>query len=870
MKVIFSPLFFLVGLMPIQSVFSQDVAAETSIDQLVVELASETFRDREDASNRLWELGPKALPALRSASQSDDPERAFRAAEILEKVELRISPDTPEKVLALIERYRKAPLTSKSDLLSELKGQRAYFQLLKLYSAEEPNVRKSLASSVRGVAMMGARDAIAGDDVEAAIELLRISSGGYSELMGLACIYRNIGQLDEELENLNPPENVPTDFWKLTLLRAKGDLEGAMQYAAETKQVRLLAALKVLSGDPTLWLQQNGMGDRRRQAPDAYVDVALKRWKGEVLEKDDFAPLAKLLNSRNENERGTSMSALASLGRLDLVEVEQQKRSPNDAFAYYLSRENVPKALSSIGLDPEEPNYRTWVEKRIARLVDADEEGQNEALREIVILAGFMERRGLHKEIVAALSVPFADYAKEDEGGFLELVGMLFAPPFGAPRFATTLISDWAGDDEGRWNEVFAVALGNDDKMQVWLNWIHDIEPGLSEREVLDVMLAIFKINTSSEDVRKEWLEKAWRIAEQAENEELKLVYIDRILELAVEQEDVVTALRAWDILKEDQQAARTWESIDRFFSAAGRWEETAEILSQNGRIEVSSSPELHAHLAVSYRNAGQEERAREHDILAEKLALGDAMVCARIAGYYSYAGDYERALKWQQRAGIQASISRGEFIAVLDGYATLHMQLHKFEIAASCHEAMVQLYASQRFTNGALSAYAKARLNADLARAMDILPEDRERAVRVLRGIHQNFLSDGILADDFFPLLRKYGLVSELEEWFGESWAFMRDIIETYPDSHNSRNTAAWFASRAVINVKAAQDYLEVALKLAPEQPAYLDTMAELQFAQGNRKKAVEFSNRAVQFSPSDDMIRLQNYRFRHDPLPN
>jgi predicted Zn-dependent protease len=97
-----------------------------------------------------------------------------------------------------------------------------------------------------------------------------------------------------------------------------------------------------------------------------------------------------------------------------------------------------------------------------------------------------------------------------------------------------------------------------------------------------------------------------------------------------------------------------------------------------------------------------------------------------------------------------------------------------------------------------------------------------------------------------------------------------MQDVIRLYPQSDNTRNTAAWFASRALRRLDEAATHLKAALAARPEQPAYLDTMAEILFAQGQRSKALEWSARAVNFEPSDPMIRRQHERFRADPLPN
>ena len=53
------------------------------------------------------------------------------------------------------------------------------------------------------------------------------------------------------------------------------------------------------------------------------------------------------------------------------------------------------------------------------------------------------------------------------------------------------------------------------------------------------------------------------------------------------------------------------------------------------------------------------------------------------------------------------------------------------------------------------------------------------------------------------------------------------------------------------------------------PYQVAYLDTMAEVQFAKGKRKEALEWSARAVNYRPTDPQLRRQHERFRSSPLP-
>jgi tetratricopeptide (TPR) repeat protein len=138
-----------------------------------------------------------------------------------------------------------------------------------------------------------------------------------------------------------------------------------------------------------------------------------------------------------------------------------------------------------------------------------------------------------------------------------------------------------------------------------------------------------------------------------------------------------------------------------------------------------------------------------------------------------------------------------------------------------------------------------------------------------MLGNCYRLFPCDGSLADDFFPALRKAGLIKEHNEWFKASWERMTAVIRQFPDSDNTHNTAAWIASRARQNLDQAEKLVEKALTAKPEQSAYLDTMAEIQFAKGNRAKALEWSQEAVNFMPLDAMLRRQNERFRSGPLP-
>lgn len=845
---------------------------EARIGELIAELSDDSFKTRESAARALWEIGDKAVEPLKEASISDDPERAMRAAEILLMVELHITPKTPKQVIDLVELYRKSGTEQKGDILNKLRQLQAYHQMLRLYALDRPEVRAVLAQHVRGVAILGAREAILNNDIEAAIGLLEACANEKDSLTALASLYRSIGRIDEELEVLNPPKNVSTDDWKLALLRAKGNLDEVIALASKTKEHRLLAAMQVLSGDPVLWLEQNGLGNDRFVADEVYIEIALKRWKGQPVVERDYAPLLKLLESRDEDEKSKAMSSLALLGRLEELRKVQAEDSPSDGFLYYLSMEEIPMALRAIGLDPEKPDYKGWVKTRFDEMMQAEEgiaDDESSALAEILMMASFLEKRGLREELEDAFAENLTKFAKEYEGAYLDLLGSMLEGTYGAPAFAVEQAAMWAGDDNKRWGDVFAIALGEDGGLSHWREWIKESNPKITERERLEVMLALLQKSQSHGDLREVWIGKIWKAIETEKNEALKTDMVKRLLSLSINQQDVKNTLKAWDMLEPADQASSMWNSIDKFLTADGRWDEAVEVLERAGNNASNPSPEVQAYYAVNLRRAGNEEKAAVHDEMAEKLALGSASSAVRIGSFYLYGGDQKRAAEWFRRAAMQADVQSGEFIAVLSDYADAMSREGNWNVAASCYESLAQVYASQPFYSGSLSSYAKERLSADLAKAMVILPTERERALGILDAIHENFVTDGILADDFFPSVRSAGLIDELEKWFEESWVKIEEVALKYPASHNTRNTAAWFSSRARLKLAEAEKMLGEVIKRTPEQAAYLDTMAELKFAQGDRKAAIEWSQRSVSFAPFDDMIRLQHERFRSGKIP-
>lgn len=861
------------GVKPAPAGLSKDV------ETLVRELGDESYRVREQATKELWNLGETVLPALKELEDSSgDPERMIRARDLIRKIQLHIGPDTDPGVIALVERYAKASLTEKSALLGKMKGKRAWRQMLKLYAAEtRPEAREKLRLSLNGVAVRAARERLLQGDADGAREFLEMAPVDAESLMALAVFHRSHGSLEAELANALKGEGVRAAAWQLALYRAAGNIEaarGAAEAAGETRTAALMAAL---SGDPLPWLGIFSMEDGD-QVEKIYSALAAQRWEGEKLRPGDLEPLVKRLGARDPSERGAALNALFLLGETRAAEAAFAKHEPLTAFRHFESLERIPDAVKALGLAPENPDYTSWVAKRAERLANENIEDQHDVSEhggELVALANFLERRGMHEEALDAFAAPLNRLAEKDENDFVDFLGELFGSRetlSGAPLLARRIGAAWAADQPKRWEELVVAAFGDDDQSSDWWEWLEEIDPSLPVGERFDAMLGLFRLGPDPRGLRDQWMRRVWKAIEDAPEGE-RAVLATRVSTLCIETGDAANSLKAWDMMPDSARSQIFWGQHITHLSAAERWNEAAaailrQITAQSeGKAEAS--PDLHAYAAAALRLAGKNDEAAAHDQWAEKLYLGNPSIAIRIGNGYAFGRDYRRAAVWWARAAWEADPESPEFLLAIKVHSDALLEDGKWRESASTSELLARVYASSDYRWNNPLPFMRQRLQADMARALSRLKSHRSASIATLEACHRVFASDGSLADFFFPSLRREGLIREHDRWFGETWDLMEDVIARYPESDNTRNTAAWFASRAVRKLDEAAKHLAIALAARPDQPAYLDTMAEIQFAKGNRDKALEWSAKAINFEPDDPLIRRQHERFRADPLP-
>lgn len=853
------------------------------LPELVKDLANENYQTREEATRKLWAAGEAALPVLLKAAAGNDPEQTFRARELIRKIHLSITPETDPEVIKLIERYAKSTPNEKMNLLNLMMKKRAWRQVLKLYATDKnPEVRLRFQEAAKQVAILGARQCLLSDDVDGAKTYLEMAPADAEGLVTLAEFHRSQGTLVAELKQASAGNGKNSDAWKLALYRAAGDLVAAKEAARAANEPRVGASMAVLLGDPLPWLKTDPGNATDGNARKIYTALAIKRWQGKALRSVDLEPLVHGASNRNPNEGLRAINALFLLGETTLAEQALQKASAFGAFQYLESQERVVEALAALGLDPDKPDYTKWVATRMEHLAKDDAEDERDAPEEsdqLVTMANFLERRGLNAEADAAYQRPLLELAKKNVGLFTDFFKSLVGSQdslTGAPMLAQRIGVLWAGDDQGLWADLVNAAFGEEERVKTWWAWLPELDPKADRPERFRAMFALLDIGPDPDRLRDKWMSLAW--------DKIKTTPVERRPELIARIAFIASqvspkggnaaqGLKAWDALPENGRSDLYWGGHILDLSAAGRWDEIAQIfLKQVDSItgqKQNPRPDTYAYVAACLRASGKDKEAIPYDVWADKLALGNTESCIQIGNAYAFGLDYPRAEEWWNRAIRDCNPDSVEYPMAIQLISDSLFDTGKWAQAGAVSEVLAQAYASSDYASLPPVGLLRERMQSDLGRALENLKNDRAASIKMLEKCHTMFPGDGSLADSFFPSLRKAGLMQEHDKWFAISWDFMTDVLKRYPGSENTYNTAGWLAARARMKLDQADGYSKKALAMNPEQPAYLDTMAEIQFAKGDRKKALEWSQLAENFAPQDTQIRRQHERFRTSPLP-
>jgi hypothetical protein len=245
-------------------------AAEETVDpsvaarQLVLELANEAYRAREEATKQLWDLGESGIEALEEGTENEDPEVAYRARILLQRIRTGITPATPPEIVELVQRYFRSDVTGKKVVFQKLSEFKAFLQMLRLYRFETDLLVRAECDEIMSKALLPAVvEELLEDRIDGAEELMRLAPATDQNCRRLAAFLRVEGKLDEEMrktgleldfdEKGDQPlhtRQMDAAALRLALLRSAGKNAEAKELAAKMGRDDLVASFALFEGDP--------------------------------------------------------------------------------------------------------------------------------------------------------------------------------------------------------------------------------------------------------------------------------------------------------------------------------------------------------------------------------------------------------------------------------------------------------------------------------------------------------------------------------------------------------------------------------------------------------------------------------------------
>jgi tetratricopeptide (TPR) repeat protein len=824
-------------------------------------LASDAWKTRQEAEQKLWAAGNNAVPALESAAKSANPEAAMRASKILRYLQLGLKPDSPREIIELAQNFEKMSIEGKTSCLATLKKQRQFRIALLLFQLEKDSVaRQQLRASISGLAIVAARESVIAGDVVGARRFLTEFPEDPKSLTALAWMARTEGKLDAEIARTRTSQKDEDWRYHLALLRIKGDRTAVAELAEKHNLGELAAAMELLDGDAEKWLSwkaEKAEGDTA-DITSAYANAALHRLREG---KDSNAQASNLLiktalKEGDYTRRWAAVHGLFSLGNEAVAQKPLKQLNPSMLFGYMADREKIDEALTALNLDVKSPDYGSWIDRHMAVILAGD---SNDEMDSVPNMISFLEKRGLTAPIDKHFLPRMLELAEKDNEVFHEMLGALFsayATTRLAPETAAKVATACAKDDDVIWGSMIRLAFSENTFFTQWWEWLGEIYPKEKRSDRFHLMLTLFRVIP---DKRGELQELDKNISDALRKDEGGAAENHRKLLAILAAVTGKTSYSQWSCKEESELDTDDLMNLGKWKQAAEKWEQA-----------IGKSPDqMNAALWASlcWKLAENQSKAKHWEKLYESLVLGDSAMMIAASAIYQHLGFTDESRQWRQMA-LHCGIRDGAWHVALFTNAEDQLLTGQWRRAQAAYEAYILHSLSEGDTTTMMTAF-RTRKKADMAWAFAMYPDNRKQSLELLRECHQSLLADASLADQFFPALRMIGAKKEHDAWFEESWQALMSNRDRFPLDDNVRNSAAWLAARSMMRLDDAENESNQALRLRPNQAAYLDTMAEIHFAKGNRKKAVEWSQKAISADPRATPLREQYYRFLNAPFP-
>lgn len=826
--------------------------------KLVLQLGDESYRVREEATKGLWGLGEIGIVAIREGMETDDPEVAHRSRILLQRILTGITPDTPRKVVDLVQRYFRSGVGGKKAVFQALLDAEAFVQMLRIYRFEEDEKsRQSCAELVeKAVLPLTLKELVEGN-VSQAEAMLRLAPVSDQNSRRLACLLRVQDKLDREMEVVAPAiayrddgkvTEATRDFAnrQLALLRSKGRYTEARQLAEKMDRSDIVAVMALFEGNPAPYLQW--YMDRPKESPivRAHAEIVLNRWQLNHEEADRLMRQMAEEAAGGGDERREAMLSLLLNGNLKAGLPPLFQSNKDAAFTYYETVEQPTKAVQVLGYVGTAEEKAQWLEKRYQAMRDDWADSEKERYQ-VLTIASFLHTRGESAEGLGIMEQISAIASGEGHTNWLEFIGRLNDLGGSLYELAFFIATKKLTPDSKERDDLRIVShlFGEGDSAPRLWHLLESLEKDKAKRIIL--LGALYGFVHLEDEKLRAFLEE---LEKKAGEQEARVQTLADLLEAAEARDDAKASLKLLEELVKLDADEKWGKKLAAYYGYVSDWEKAAVSLRSILEKEPTNLRYLAVYGGVLVRADRTEESARPLETV-EIFSLDEPIRLLRLAIDVERSGAIREAEGFWRKLIMTGGPSDWYWQTAASYFAKHARHNKQWRVAAAFAEVDAMQYLKGRSTTINPVGFIRKRFIADLYRALALHQEgNTEEAMKLFRSSFEILNGDGILADDYFPLLREAGLIEEHDRNFKIVYQRFQESIDSYPRAHNTYNSAAWMASRACRELPDAHEKIRKALSMRPRQAAYLDTMAEVWFAKRNREEAVAWSRKAVQES--------------------
>ena len=835
------------------------------VPEAVKALGSESFLVREKASAFLFAAGRAAEPTLENVQHSTDAEVASRARDILAKFQWGIYRDTPKEIVEQIEKFKvAATIKEKLGIFNRILDQRPYGARTAACLVTQPNTSKDglLMGWLHGAVLAEVPDLLWRKDLDALellLEAFLVLKTDDSRRNYVAFLLLR-GRVQQEIPRWRARAELPKGEEAAALLtylyRFTGDAKNLRWAAEKSNDPKVIEAVLHEQG---AWAELAARNPKIIDNRDALgLQASYHRLAGQTKEFEDVvAAIVKATHAKPEGDTTLQWWYATPLlfNNRTKEAIEVLAHGHNYAFAYEILCYQTRYREAFQFADKLRGNPKA--DLRLAKARTLHELGEDEQAHKIVKEYACSWNARLKEDR------PKSKPARYDDFTELPSTEYKLGLHDDALAHAAQLIQQFPDDAGHIVGHVFHTD-SHPIPWGIWPTWWRMLRAQDGVAVSLGRMHALRQKRLPAADLEAiiragiPWLTSA--------KQQGDLVYLAATCQF-MHRKDL--ARLCLEKLGEEKEQ---WVNLGQFLLKKEQWAEAAAVFAK-ACAKQKDAPEAYYLRGWALVKAGQEKEGRRWMELAHWLPLGREQGRYTLAGAMSEHGLHDEAARqWaftcqlgndddfmvsiaQRRTASQSGRER-QYEKAVDFGNRAHLRI---------------LFGGVFFNSRNWIAQPHSIL---IARAQgDIQAGKYDAARRTIQTATELMPGNVDLPLACVPALERKGRHADADELFERFRGHYGKLCKEYPRSSEFHNQLAWLTVRCNRQLDEALEHARQAVKLAPKNAGYLDTLAEVHFQRGEQKLAVDTITRATALEPHSAYLRKQGQRIttgnRAAPVP-